>query len=88
MEEIIIKDKKEIINQNYDLNIFNNSNIETCTCGNKIWMQGYILKKISSLISQTGREETLTIPIFICSKCGEVAPMIKNDEKFIKIIKD
>ena len=66
----------------------NNSNIplETCECGNKIWTQGIIIKKISALLSQSGEEEIMPIPVFLCSKCGELAPMFKKDAKFNELI--
>ena len=59
-----------------------NNDFEVCECGNKIWTQGIILKKVSSLISQSGVPEVMPIPVFLCSKCGEIAPMLKNDKKF------
>lgn len=86
MDNTIIK-----TNNNIDISLKNNittSHIETCDCGNKIWTQGIILKKISKLISQSGTEEVMPIPIFICSKCGEPAPMFKNDPKFNDIMCD
>jgi hypothetical protein len=60
--------------------------LETCECGNKIWTQGLIIKKISALLSQSGTEEFMPIPVFLCSKCGELAPMYKNDKKFNELI--
>ena len=60
--------------------------IEVCECGNKIWIQGLILKKVSSLISQSGRPEVMPVPVFMCSKCGELAPMLKNDPRFNDIM--
>lgn len=64
----------------------NTNNIEVCECGNRIWTQGIVLKKISSLISQSGTPEVMPIPVFLCSKCGELAPMLKNDKKFIDLL--
>ena len=56
--------------------------IDVCDCGNKIWLQGLVLKKISKLLTQSGVDEMMPIPVFYCSKCGEIAPFLKNDPKF------
>jgi len=66
----------------------NSSNIplETCECGSKIWTQGIIIKKISALLSQSGKEEIMPIPVFLCSKCGELAPMFKKNAIFNELI--
>ena len=59
---------------------------EICACGNKIWVQGNVLKKISALMSPTGKEQIVPIPIFVCSKCGDLAPTFKNDPMLDKIM--
>lgn len=74
-----------LINVNQNAPTTNNS-IEQCECGNKIWTQAIILKKISPLISQSGTPEIMPIPIFLCSKCGELAPILKNDVKFNELL--
>ena len=43
-----------------------------CICGGKIFSEKMILKKISALISPTGREETFPMNILICESCGKV----------------
>ncbi len=61
---------------------------ETCECGNKIWASAVVLKKLNKLISPSGNDELVPISVFICSRCGELAPMFKNDNKFNKLISD
>ena len=43
-----------------------------CKCGNKIFHEAFILKRVSSLVSPTGREMLYPIPVYVCSKCGEI----------------
>ena len=64
----------------------NTSPIEVCECGNKVWLNGFILKRISKLLTKSGDDEMMPIPIFYCSKCGELAPFLKNDPKFKEFI--
>ena len=41
-------------------------------CGNKIFLQGYVIKKISAIISPTGQEVIAPIQVFNCGSCGEM----------------
>ena len=41
-------------------------------CGNKVFLQGYIIKKISAIISPTRQEVIAPIQVFNCGSCGEM----------------
>ncbi len=43
-----------------------------CSCGSKIFHEAVVLKKLSSLMSGTGREELVPIPVYVCDKCGKI----------------
>ena len=43
-----------------------------CVCGGKMFRSGLIFKKISSLVSPTGKAELYPIEVVICEKCGKV----------------
>ena len=48
---------------------------ETMTCGecnNKIFIQGYVVKRISAIVSPTGEEVLAPIQVFNCGNCGEL----------------
>jgi len=48
----------------------------TCMkCDNKIFIQGYVIKKISAIISPTGKEVIAPIQVFNCGNCGELLPL-------------
>ena len=48
----------------------------TCQkCGNKIFIQGYVIKKISAILSPTGQEVIAPVQVFNCGNCGELLPM-------------
>jgi len=64
--------------------ILNAPNV-TCSCGSKIFTQAFVLKRISSLVSPTGREETIEIPLFVCAKCGEIPSVYRDNPQFKKI---
>ena len=45
----------------------------TCQeCNNKIFIQGYVIKKLSAIISPTGQEVIAPIQVFNCGNCGEM----------------
>lgn len=55
-------------------------------CGNYFFIEAFALKEVSSLVSPTGRNELAPIPIWLCSKCGEPAPAMKNNKNFNTIV--
>ena len=54
------------------------SDAETMTCqkcDNKIFLQGYVVKRISAIVSPTGEEVLAPIQVFNCGNCGELLPL-------------
>ena len=49
-------------------------------CGNKIFIQGYVIKKISAIMSPTGQEVIAPVQGFNCGNCGEIHPLGEVDE--------
>lgn len=56
-----------------------------CECGSKVFNSALVLKKISALVSPTGKEEIVDIPVFVCAKCGKIPAEIKNNRNYAKI---
>ena len=47
-------------------------------CGNEVWVAGNIIKVIPGMVIGSGaKDERYPVPVFICSKCGEIEPEIK-----------
>lgn len=57
-----------------------------CKCGCKIFVPGFLLKKVSALVSPTGKEEIVDLPIYVCSKCGEIPEEFKSKPNFKQIM--
>ena len=49
-------------------------------CNNKIFIQGYVIKKISAIMSPTGQEVIAPVQVFNCGNCGELLPLGEVDE--------
>jgi hypothetical protein len=43
-----------------------------CESGNLLWESSMLFKKLSPLMSPSGKEELLPAEIIICKKCGKV----------------
>ena len=43
-----------------------------CECGSKVFKEAVILKKVSSLMTGSGRDEVVPIPVYVCDKCGKI----------------
>lgn len=55
-------------------------------CGSYFFKEAYALKEVSSLISPTGKNEVVPIPIWLCVNCNEPCPAQKNNKNFDLII--
>lgn len=41
-------------------------------CGGRVFTQGFMMRKVSELMTGTGKPGILPIPIFVCDECGHV----------------
>ena len=41
-------------------------------CGNASFIQAFFLKKISALMSPTGKEALIPMQVFSCGNCGKI----------------
>ena len=72
--------------RNININPMNYPTIKCDKCGCKTFISGVILKKIPGLALGTGAEDQLiNMPVFICSKCGEV---FKDDRELYELDKE
>ena len=49
-------------------------------CENPVFIQGYVIKKISAIVSPTGKEVIAPIQVFNCGNCGEMLPLQELDD--------
>ena len=53
--------------------------IITCDCGGMIFTEKLFFKKLSLIVSPTGKEEMVPMPILVCEKCGKVPTMFDTN---------
>jgi len=49
-----------------------------CECGQQIFQECFMIRRISAIISPTGKEEEFQIPVPVCITCGR--PLVEMDE--------
>lgn len=51
-------------------------------CGSKVFREATMFKRLSALVSPTGKEQIVPLPIFRCDDCGNInAEFLPNSEK-------
>lgn len=63
-----------------------------CECGGKVFSEKTMFKLISAILSPTGNQEAIPIPVFVCDKCGKIQSifdqqnLVPNELKTSKLI--
>ncbi len=50
----------------------------SCECGGKKFTNSLMFKKVSSIISPTGKEEVIPVEIFTCDTCGKLPGFVTS----------
>jgi len=74
---------------NINLDASNLPTMRCAHCGNFTFTASYVIKKISALISPSGKETIAPIQVFTCTACAAILPIGGNDSlDFLKDIKE
>lgn len=57
-----------------------------CECGHEYFSQSFIMRRVSSILTGTGKPGFVPIPVFTCNSCGKVIPEMLPPE--LKMVKD
>ena len=49
-------------------------------CSNAIFIPSFILKRLSPLVSPTGKEAVIPVQVYSCGNCGEVVKSLISDD--------
>ena len=75
-----MKPQKPLPQQQVQIDLSDADTMKCQKCGNTIFIQGYVIKKISAILSPTGEEVIAPIQVFNCGNCGEMLPLQELDE--------
>jgi hypothetical protein len=60
----------------------------TCDCGNQTFVHAALLRHVSAIVSPTGKEGVIPVPVLVCNACGavpkEVIPTFLREEAAAK----
>ena len=71
----IPKPKKQV-----QVDLKNAETMKCAKCGNSIFIQVYVIKRISDIVSPTGQEVIAPVQVFNCGNCGTMLPLGDVDE--------
>lgn len=57
-----------------------------CKCGSRLFHEAMVIKKLSALLSPTGKDELYPIPVYVCDKCGEIPAELTSKTNADKIL--
>jgi len=72
MGNVIGMDGKDQPNSKVKLNMSDLKDIICENCEGKIFREATMFKKLSALLSPTGKEQVIPIPVFRCDDCGHI----------------
>ena len=75
-----IRPMKPLPKQQVQVDLKDADTMKCQACGNTVFIQGYVIKKISAIVSPTGKEVIAPIQVFNCGNCGEMLPLQELDE--------
>ena len=75
-----MKPMKPLPKQQVQVDLKDADTMKCQKCENTIFIQGYVIKKISAIVSPTGKEVIAPIQVFNCGNCGEMLPLQDLDE--------
>ena len=64
-----------------------------CDCGGMLFAEKLFFKRISAIISPTGKEELAPMPVIVCENCGKVPSefdthnILPEELKSVKLVK-
>ena len=75
-----LKPQKPLPQQKVQVDLAEAETMNCQKCNNKIFIQGYVIKKISAIMSPTGEEVIAPVQVFNCGNCGEILPLNEINE--------
>ena len=75
-----MKPMKPLPKQQVKIDVADADTMRCQKCENPVFIQGYIIKKISAIVSHTGEEVIAPVQVFNWGNCGEMLPLKEVNE--------
>lgn len=66
---------------NIPVNLNQTDEIKCDECGSNAFSPAFLLRKVSALLSPTGKDTVIPIQVFACNSCGHINEEFKPIEK-------
>ena len=57
--------------QEQQLNVMRDTKALKCSCGHEYFKPLVMIREVSALLTGTGKDEILQIPVMVCAKCDK-----------------
>ena len=66
--------KQKALSQGTQVNVYfkDAETIKCKNCGNYLFIQSFVLKKLSALVSPNGQEALIPVQVYSCGNCGTI----------------
>ena len=78
-----MKPQKPLPQQQVQIDLSDADTMKCQKCENPVFIQAYVIKKISAIVSPTGKEVIAPIQVFNCGNCGTMLPLSKELDELI-----
>tara|TARA_B100000287_G_C20430872_1_gene701453 strand:- start:411 stop:650 length:240 start_codon:yes stop_codon:yes gene_type:complete len=74
-----LKPQKPLPQQQAQVDLSEAETMKCDECGNYTFIQSFFLKRLSPIVSPTGKEAIIPIQAFACGNCGKVPDKMKSE---------
>ena len=74
-----MKAQKPLPQQQVQVDLNDAETMKCEDCGNSVFIPAFFLKRLSPLISPTGKEALIPIQVYSCGNCGKVPEKLKQE---------
>lgn len=67
-----MKPQKSLPQTNVQLDLAEQETLKCESCGNYLFIVSYVIKKISAIVSPSGKAGLVPVQVYSCGNCGEV----------------
>ena len=76
MAKILKLNGDEVVDKKVKVDIKQTDTLACELCNCKIWDSAQIVKRVSALVSPTGKETLVPLPMLVCKNCGDIPELL------------
>ena len=76
MAKVLKLNGDEVVDKKVKVDIKQTDTLACELCNCKIWDSAQIVKRVSALVSPTGQETLVPLPMLVCKNCGDIPELL------------